>query len=462
MATIIPHIFREYDIRGLHETELVPEAVRLIGKALGTELRRRGATSLCVGHDVRPSSPRLTRDLVEGLLSTGITLYDVGEVPTPGLSFAVLHLNAGGGVQVTGSHNPVEFNGFKMSHGIAPIYGDEIQHLRQLIEANDFETGTGKIVERRVLDAYVADIEARTKAVRPLKVVVDAGNGGASEIGPKVLRDIGCEVVPLYCEIDGTFPNHLPDPTVMAYLRDLIAKVKEIGADLGIGYDGDADRIGAIDNLGRVVPGDRLLAIFARDVLTRIPGAPIIFDVKCSQALPEDISAHGGKPIMWKTGHSLIKAKMKETDAPIAGEMSGHIFFAEGFHGYDDAIYASARLVSIISRGHKSLAELSDSIPRYVSTPELRVETTDEDKFRIVGEIVDYFKGQYQVIDIDGARVLFGDGWGLVRASNTQPVLVMRFEARTEARLKEIAETVLAKVRTYPSVKLGGLEIKPI
>lgn len=457
-----PHIFREYDIRGLHEKDLTPDVVVLIGKALGTCLLRKGETTVCVGRDVRTSSPRLHDNLIDGLASTGIHVYDVGEVPTPALYFSILHLKAGGGVQVTGSHNPVEYNGFKMCHGLAAIYGEQIQDLRELIEKKDFEEGFGSVVPNNVLHDYEDDIRRRIKLKRPLKVVIDAGNGCASEIAPHLFETLGCEVIPLYCQIDGSFPNHLPDPTVLKYLTDLIARVRETGADFGVGYDGDADRIGAIDGKGRIVPGDRLLAIFAEDVLTRVPGAQIIFDVKCSQALPEYIAKHGGVPVMWKTGHSLIKAKMKETNAPIAGEMSGHIFFSEGFHGYDDAIYASARLASIISRGDESLAEISDAIPKFVSTPELRITATDEDKFRIVSELVDHFKKDHEVIDIDGVRVLFGDGWGLVRASNTQPVLVMRFEARTEKRMKQIAEAVLSKVREYPSVDLKGLKLDVI
>ncbi len=454
-----PNIFREYDIRGLHEKDLTRDVVVLIGKAVGTYLLRNGETSICVGRDVRTSSPRLHDNVVDGLASTGIHVYDVGEVPTPGLYFSIVHLKTGGGVQVTGSHNPVEYNGFKMCHGLAAIYGEQIQKLRELIERQDFEEGFGSVVPNNVLHEYEEDIRKRVEIKRPLKVVIDAGNGCASEIAPHLFEGLGCEVVPLYCHIDGTFPNHLPDPTVPKYLTDLITKVKETKADFGIGYDGDADRIGAIDDKGRIVPGDRLLAIFARDVLARVPRAQIIFDVKCSQALPEYIEKHGGVPVMWKTGHSLIKAKMKETGAPLAGEMSGHIFFAEGFHGYDDAIYASVRLASIISRGDDSLAEVADSIPKFVSTPELRVTATDEDKFRIVQELVEHFRKQYKVIDIDGVRVLFGDGWGLVRASNTQPVLVMRFEARTEKRLQEIAEVILSKVREYPSVDLKDFKL---
>ncbi len=459
---INPAIFREYDVRGLHQTDLIPEVVGLLGRALGTELVRQGESSLSLGRDVRPSSSRLRDNLVEGLLATGIDVYDVGEVPTPALYFSILELGTGGGVQITGSHNPVEFNGFKMCHGLDSIYGERIQSLREMIERRDFESGSGSHRRSDILAAYVDDIQSRADIPRPLKIVVDAGNGCASEIAPAMLESLGCEVVPLYCRVDGTFPNHLPDPTVPKYLVDLIAKVQETGADLGIGYDGDADRIGAIDSEGRIVPGDRLLAIFARDVLTRAPGSPIIFDVKCSQALTEDIEAHGGTPVMWKTGHSLIKSRMKETGAPAAGEMSGHIFFKEGFHGYDDAIYGSVRLVGILARADRSLAEIADSIPSYVSTAELRVPTADEDKFRIVDELVEAFRAEHEVIDIDGVRVLFGDGWGLVRASNTQPAMVMRFEARTAERLEQIAEAVLSKVREYPSVDLTDVNIEAI
>lgn len=456
-----PNIFREYDIRGLHETDLTPEVVENIGKAIGTLFIRRGEKTICVGYDVRLSSPRLVENLTSGFLSTGLTVYKVGMVPTPTLYFAIQHLDAGGGVQVTGSHNPIDYNGFKITHRATSFYGDQIQQLREMIERLDFVSGTGKVVEKQVIDEYVADILSRVEIPKPLKVVIDAGNGCGGEIGPRVFRALGCEVVELYCELDGRFPNHLPDPTVMKNLQDLIHKVKEYNADFGIGYDGDADRIGMIDDKGNIVPGDRLLAVFARDIFTRQPGAKIIFDVKCSQALPEDIHAHGGEPIMWKTGHSLIKAKMKETDAPAAGEMSGHIFFAENFRGYDDAIYASARFAEIVSRDGRTLSEIDATIPKYVSTPEIRVKTTDDEKFRIVQELADYFANEtdYEVIDVDGVRVLFGDGWGLVRASNTQPVLVMRFEAKTSERVKQIGETLLAQVREHPSVKLDDINL---
>ena len=456
-----PLIFREYDIRGLHETDLVPDTVRLIGKAVGTELLRRGAKDMVVGMDVRTSSPRLKQNLLEGLTSTGIAVHDAGVVPTPALYYAITHLNAGGGVQITGSHNPRDFNGFKMCHGLSSIYGEQIQDLLKMIKAEDFESGDSTVTAINVIPDYEKDILSRVNLDRPLKVVIDAGNGCGSEVGPKLFETLGCEVIPLYCEFDGDFPNHLPDPTQLKYVQELIAKVKETGADLGIGYDGDADRIGAIDNLGRFIPGDRLLGLFAADMLKRNPGANVIFDVKCSQALPEFITSRGGDPVMWKTGHSLIKGKMKEMHAPLAGEMSGHIFFSENYHGFDDALYGSCLLAQIISR-NGDLSDLADAIPRYISTAELRVKATDEDKFQVVDELVAHFRKDYDVIDIDGVRVQFGDGWGLVRASNTQPVLVRRFEARTQERLAEIADTILSKVREYPSVDVSGVSLEVV
>jgi phosphomannomutase/phosphoglucomutase len=455
-----PLIFREYDIRGIVADDLTENVVRDIGSALGTYLVRLDAKKVCIGHDVRLTSPRLAGWIKDSLVGCGLHVIDAGEVPTPALYYTIVHEKADGGVQITGSHNPIEYNGFKMCHGLMAIYGETIQELKGLIDARDFETGEGSIEKIDIINAYVDDILSRIELKKPLKLVLDSGNGCASEIAPKVLERLGCEVIPLYCEIDGNFPNHLPDPTVAKYVKDLIAKVKKTGADAGFGYDGDADRIGAIDNEGSIIAGDKLVAIFARELLGRRLGEPIIFDVKCSQALSEDISAHGGEPVMWKTGHSLIKTKMKETNAPLAGEMSGHIFFQDGFHGYDDAIYNSARLAQIISEADTTFAEMAATIPQYVSTPELRVEATDEEKFNIVAELVETFKNQgHEVIDIDGLRVMFGDGWGLLRASNTQPVLVMRFEARSTERLNEIAETVLSEVGKYPSVRLNDLDL---
>lgn len=450
---INPNIFREYDIRGIAEKDLTNETVELIGKAFGTFLSRKGLKKFTVGRDVRLSSESIKNALIQGINATGCDVIDIGEVPTPVLYFSIVHLKAGGGVMVTGSHNPIEFNGLKMSEGIASIYGEDIQKLKGIIEQNDFVTGHGKVEQKNMVPNYVDTIKSKIKLARKLKIVVDAGNGTAGIIAPQIWEDLGCEVICLYCEPDGRFPNHLPDPTVPKYVKDLQQKVIETGADVGIGYDGDSDRIGAIDEKGRMIFADRLIALFSQDVLKKNPGATIVFDVKCSQSLPEHIQKYGGKPLMWKTGHSLLKAKMKEEHSPFAGEMSGHIFFADDYFGFDDAIYASGRLLEIISQSEKKLSELIDEIPYFISTPEIRVDCSDDAKFDVVADIAKSFKKQYKTIDIDGARVLFGDGWGLVRASNTQPVLVLRFEAKTEQRLKEIKDIFKKKLREYPAIK---------
>ncbi|MDZ7263022.1 MAG: phosphomannomutase/phosphoglucomutase [candidate division KSB1 bacterium] len=452
---IKPTIFREYDIRGIADTELVDENIELIGRAYGTFMVRKGHRKIAVGRDVRLSSERIKNALVRGITATGCDVVDIGEVPTPVLYFAIVHLKTDGGVMVTGSHNPIEFNGLKLSEGIASIYGEGIQHFRKLIEQGDFATGAGTVSTMDLVPTYQETIKARIKLPRRLKIVVDAGNGTAGPVAPPIWEELGCEVIRLYCEPDGRFPNHLPDPTVPKYVVDLQKKVLDTGADLGIGYDGDADRIGAIDEKGRLLFADRLIALFSRDVLRKQPGASIVFDVKCSQALPEYIQQYGGKPLMWKTGHSLLKAKMKEEHAPFAGEMSGHIFFADDYFGYDDAIYASGRLLQIVANSTQKLSELMDEIPYFISTPEIRVECADDVKFNVVADLANSFKKQYQTIDIDGARVLFGDGWGLVRASNTQPVLVLRFEAKTEPRLQEIKNIFKNKLREYPAIKFS-------
>jgi len=441
------HIFREYDIRGLHATELSDPVAEGVGRAFGTTLAREGGRRVALGQDVRPSSTRLAAAVERGLVACGLSVERVGVVPTPALYYAVAARGLDGGLQVTGSHNPSEFNGFKMSKRKAPVFGSEIQAMLAMIERNDFVSGDGKASGRPVLEEYRSMLVERVSSARRLKVVMDCGNGCAGTVVPETFERMGHRVTPLFAELDGRFPNHLPDPTVPALLVDLQKKVQETGADLGIGFDGDADRIGAVDGSGRIVFGDQLLALFARDVLDRVPGAQIIFDVKCSQGLKEDILAHGGKPLMWKTGHSLIKAKLLETGAPIAGEMSGHMFFSEGFFGFDDALFAAGRLLRYVASSGKTLAQLVDSIPSYFSTPELRLACPEERKFAVVEELRREFAGRYDVIDIDGVRVEFGDGWGLVRASNTQPVLVVRFEARTPERLEEIRETFMAPLR---------------
>ena len=463
------NIFREYDIRGIAENDLTNDNVTLIGKAFATHMLSQNRKRLVVGRDVRLSSERLRNALVEAMIGCGAEVIDVGVVPTPTQYFGIVQQQADGGVMITGSHNPIDYNGFKMSTGlkaadghvsVGAIYGEEIQQLYKIIQAGKFASGKGKVEIINITPDYIAAIKQRVKLAKPLKIVVDPGNGCGGLFAPQIWKDMGCEVVCLYCEPDGRFPNHLPDPTVMKYIKDLRAKVIAEKADIGIGYDGDADRIGVVDNLGRPVFADKLLAMFARDTLTRFPGDKIVFDVKCSQALPEFIEKHGGVPLMWKTGHSLLKAKMKEEHAPLAGEMSGHIFVADDYFGFDDAIFVSGRLMQILSHSGKTMAELHDEIPAFISTPEIRVEATDETKFNIVSDMVIHFKKSHQVIDIDGARVLFGDGWGLVRASNTQPVLVMRFEARTNELLAQITDVFKKKLREYPVVKFSDADFE--
>ncbi len=452
------NIFRAYDIRGIADQDLTDDVVELIGRAYGTTIRRKGGKVVAVGRDVRLSSERIQNALMTGVRSTGVDVYNVGTVPTPLVYFSIVHLETDGSVMVTGSHNPIEFNGLKLNDGPLSLFGEQIQDLLRLIQKNDFETGKGFELVQQVVPAYKAMLKERIHIDKPFKIVVDAGNGTAGPIAPEMFEAMGCRVTRLFCEPDGTFPNHLPDPTVLKYIADLRAKVLEEEADLGLGYDGDSDRVGVVDEKGRVVFADQLLALLARDVLSRNPGESILFDVKCSQLLPEEIEKAGGKPVMWKTGHSLIKKKMKEVGAPLAGEMSGHIFFKDGYFGYDDGIYVSFRLAQLLSQQDQPLSALVDALPQYVSTPEIRVDCPDDEKFRVVEALTETFRKEYEVIDIDGARVLFGDGWGLVRPSNTQPILVLRFEAKTDQRLAEIREIFRQKLSAFPSVKIDELE----
>lgn len=453
-----PNIFRAYDIRGIADEDLTDEVVELIGRAYGTHMVRNGHRLVSVGRDVRLSSERIKNALSRGILSTGLDVIDVGVVPTPALYFSIVHLRTDGGVMVTGSHNPIEFNGLKLNEGLLSLYGDQIQILKRIVEKVDFEEGTGQLTTREIVSDYKQMLKERIRIRRPFKLVIDAGNGTAGPIAPDVYEELGCEVVRLYCEPDGTFPNHLPDPTVLKYIEKLREKVVEEKADLGFGYDGDADRVGVIDEKGRVVFADQLLALLSMEVLSKNPGGVILFDVKCSQMLPEVIEKAGGVPLMWKTGHSLIKKKMKEEGAPLAGEMSGHIFFKDGYFGFDDGIYASFRLVQYLSTQRKKLSELVGELPQFISTPEIRIACPDEDKFEVVKRLTEAFKQEYEIIDVDGARVLFGDGWGLVRASNTQPILVLRFEAKTEERLAQIRNVFREKLSLFPMVKVEELE----
>ena len=436
-------IFREYDIRGIAGDDLTPDTARLIGRGYAAFLREQGSTGpIAVGRDNRPSGAELQTALSNGLTKSGLDVVDIGVIPTPVGYWAQHNLDVAGGIVVTGSHNPPEYNGFKLGLGTKSLWGAQIQHIRDLIDRSNFPEGSGRVRQEAAIDRYLDDVVERIGPIlRTVHVVADCGNGAGSLVVPELFRRLGVHAECLFCESDGTFPNHHPDPTVEKNLQDLIRTVTSRGAEVGIAFDGDADRIGIVDETGEIIWGDYLLILYARDVLERVGrGQSIIFDVKCSQALPDAIKRAGGVPVMWRTGHSLIEEKMHETNAPIAGEMSGHMFFAEGYYGFDDALYGAARLLRIVSDAGKTVRQLLADVPRFVSTPELRVQCPDERKFAVVESAKQHFRQKYDVIDIDGVRVQFGEGWGLLRASNTQPVLVLRFEARTEAELARIRE----------------------
>ncbi len=448
-SDINPQIFREYDIRGVVGKDLNATTVLQIGKAIGTYMKRQGGKTLVVGRDVRSSSVEFRDILSAALTSTGCNIIDIGMVPTPVAYFALHHLKADGGVMITGSHNPPEFNGFKISLGHHSLYGKKIQALKSLIDAQDFETGSGTIEQTNVLEPYMENICSILKIPRKVKVVVDGGNGCVGIIGPQLLRKLGLDPIEIFCEPDGTFPNHHPDPTVEANLTGLIERVRAEKAELGIGFDGDADRIGLVDEKGHILWGDQLLTIFARDILSRNPGATIVGEVKCSQNLYRDIEKHGGVPIMAPAGHSLIKKKMQETGALLAGEMSGHVCFADNYFGFDDAVFAAGRILQIVATSKQKVSEMLADLPKTFYTPEIRIDCPDEKKFTIVRELTEFFRSQYEVIDIDGVRVDFNDGWALIRASNTQPVLVLRFEAESQPRLKELVGIIKKQMDVY-------------
>jgi phosphomannomutase / phosphoglucomutase len=444
-ATMLnPHIFRQYDIRGVVGPDVTPEVAEGIGRAFASLARRRlgvDSPTLALGRDNRLTSGELAAAVRRGMAAAGARVVDVGLVPTPVLSFAVAHRGLDGGLQVTGSHNPPQYNGFKMTLGGRSIFGEAIQEIRAMIERGEYESGEGGVEERPVMDEYVRHVAGKFRIARPVKVVVDCGNGTGSVVAVRLLEALGekVEVVPLFCESDGTFPNHHPDPVVDANLADVIEKVRETGADLGVAFDGDADRIGAIDDRGRIVRGDTLLLLYGLDLLEkRGRGQKLVFDVKCSQQLPEAFEAAGGMGIMNATGHSLIKERMKREEALLAGELSGHIMFGDGYYGFDDALYGACLLIDIVARRSGPLSAWLDGLPQFVSTAELRYPASEETKFGIVERAVEHFRREHEVIDVDGARVLFGDGWGLIRASNTEPVLVARYEAKTAERLGEI------------------------
>jgi len=445
---INPQIFREYDIRGVVDKDLTPEVVKRLAQGFGTHMKALGYHDLVVGRDGRLSSKSLSEAVIEGLLSTGCHVTDIGLCPTPVYYFSIFHLDKEGGIMVTGSHNPPEFNGLKISAGRSTIFGEQIQDLRRLIEKGEFASGRGKVSQSEIIKPYQDHIKKDIHLKKKINVVIDAGNGTAGIVAGQLLTELGCHVEELYCDVNGRFPYHFPDPTIPENLKDLIEFVKKTKADTGIGYDGDADRIGVVDDQGNILWGDQLMILFSRDILKSRKGATFIAEVKCSQNLFEDVQHHGGKAIMWKTGHSLIKEKMKNEKAVLGAEMSGHLFFADRYFGYDDAIYASCRLVELLSRTDQKLSQLLQDIPKTSITPEIRVDCPDEIKFQVVEKVKEELEKTYPIIDVDGVRVQFGDGWGLVRASNTQPVLVLRFEAPTEKRLAEIKKWVEDKVRT--------------
>jgi phosphomannomutase/phosphoglucomutase len=444
-----PLIFREYDIRGIADKDLDDQTVKSLGLGFASKLIRNGAKTAAVGRDVRLSSLRIRNSFIEGMTSTGLNIVDLGEVPTPLLYFTIAHLKLDGGVMITGSHNPPEFNGFKLCVGKDTIYGEEIQDLYRQIETGTFESGQGSVSSHDIVPEYKAFVKENIIIDEPIRIVMDCGNGCGGLVAPDLFKSMGCLVEVLYGEPDGNFPNHHPDPTIAENLEDLIHKTKSIGYDFGVAYDGDADRIGIVDNMGKILWGDQLLILFSRSILKDNPGASIIGEVKCSQNLYNDIEEKGGRPIMWKTGHSLIKNKMKEENALLAGEMSGHIFFNDKYYGFDDAIYATGRLIEILCAEARPLSQLLWGLPPVFSTPEIRIDCPDEKKFDLVAKVSEYFKSKFDVVDVDGVRVIFEDGWGLIRASNTQPVIVMRFEASSQAKLEEIRALMEKKLEEF-------------
>lgn len=451
-----PLIFRQYDIRGVVGEELTIQGACLIGQAYGTLCRRSGVNQVVVGQDNRLSSPEMSAALIDGLMATGCSVIDIGEVVTPLLYFACRYWQVNRGVMVTASHNPPQYNGFKLVWGHGTLFGEQIQQLHQMIETSNLDLGRGSVERREVFGEYLGWVKEHIKlGRRELKVVVDCGNGTASHFAPKLLHQLGCEVVELYCESDPTFPNHLPDPVKPENLRDLIVKVHEVNADVGLGFDGDGDRLGVVDEKGNILWGDQLMILFSREVLQKHPGSKIIVEVKCSQAVIEDVTKHGGIPILWRTGHSFIKEKMHEEKALLAGEMSGHLFFSDEYFGYDDALYGACRLLRILSHTDKPLSALFADVPKYHATPEVRANCDDTVKFAIVAEIVAHLKQSgYDVFSEDGARVTTEDGWALIRASNTEPALILRAEGKTPEGLKWLHQLVTDALKPYPEVEL--------
>lgn len=448
------YVFRKYDIRGVVEEDFTDEFVVGLGRGFGTWVKRQGARTIAISGDVRDTSPHLKEKFASGVLRTGVNVIDIGSVPTPVNYFSLYNLDVDGAVQVTGSHNPPEYNGFKMSLKNKAVYGDQIQEIRELMEQDDFEEGEGTGTEEGILPAYNEMVLNKIRLEKPLKVAMDCGNASAALAAPDIFRQLDIELTELYTDVDPTFPNHHPDPTVEENLEDLINLVRDGDYDVGIAYDGDGDRVGIVDDQGEIVWADYLMTIFLDEAIQN-PGDQIVFDVKCSQALEQAIRDRGGTPVMWKTGHSLIKEKMRETQARFGGEMSGHLFFADEYYGYDDAIYVSARVLQTLSRTDRSLSGLIGDLPHFESTPEIRLECADdEEKFTIAKKAEEYFASKYEHIDVDGIRIKFGDGWGLVRSSNTQPVIVCRFEAKSRERLEEIRDLVLGKLQDFGEIHI--------
>ena len=452
---INPYIFREYDIRGKVVEDFPPEVVVLLGRSFGTLVKRSGGREIAISGDIRLTTPDLINYFKEGVLSTGVDIINIGIVPTPVNYYSLFKLDVAASVQITGSHNPPEFNGFKLSLHKKPVYGDQIQLIKKFIDKLDFDVGEGSETRYKILPDYHSMIKSKINIERKMNIVMDCGNAAGSINAPTIFKDLGIQLTELYCEPDGSFPNHHPDPTVEENLKDLIDEMKTGKYDAGIAFDGDADRLGVVDETGEIIWADQLIAIFLPDLIE--PGDEIIFDVKCSQALEDMIKKYKGKPVMWKTGHSLIKNKMSESNCKLGGEMSGHIFFADDYYGYDDAIYVAARLIQLLSKTDKTLSELKSVIPVYHSTPEIRLEAdSDEEKFKIAKLAVEYFTKHNNCITVDGVRIIYDNGWGLVRASNTQPVIVCRFEGNTLENMNEIKKIVLDKLKEFGTLQTSG------
>jgi len=465
---INPLIFRAYDIRGIAQTteefasvDLTPEIVTLIGKGTGTYLQKISGKNLVVARDNRLHSPKLQKAFIDGLLSTGCNVTNIGEVTSPMMYYAVCKYEFDGGATITASHNPKEYNGVKIVGKSAhSICGDELQEVLKIINDKAFSTGEGKYVQQDISSDYQTDILSKVKLAKSLKIVIDAGNGIAGRYAPKLFRAMGCDVTELYCEPDGNFPNHEANPEELKNMQDLIAKVKETKADIGFGFDGDGDRVGVVDEKGHHYSADYLLLLLARDLLTRLPDSKIVFDVKVSQTLIDDIKNHGGQPVMSKTGHSFIESKMKEIGAPLAGEVSGHLFFAENYYGFDDAFLGGAKLLEILSKSGKTFSHLFDDVPSTYTTPEFKAHTPDDKKFDIVNKLVEYFTEHYDCITLDGVRVNFSPkAWGAVRASNTSPNLTLRFEADSKEKLYEIQKLMVEQLKKFPEVSLDWYEV---